>query len=158
MKLFAKAENLCAAVLILAFFLPWVSIGGLFTIPGYKIPDIIRALSGLGSSLAEMGNETGQAAQGTPAVGYAIYLLYLIPLLAVIFLVRAGTGKSTKGAGLATGLLPLAAFAFVFIKGGTASLKVLGFGAFLTIASAIGLLLFVSGVVKARETTGVSAP
>src|SRR5204862_349949 len=111
MKLFAKVENICAAALILAFFLPWVSIGGLFTIPGYKIPDIVQALSGLGSSLAEMGNQTGQASQGTPAVTYAIYGLYLIPILAVYFLVRAGTGKSTKGVGLAAGLLPVAAFA-----------------------------------------------
>ena len=36
-------------------------------------------------------------------------------------------------------------------------MKVLGFGAFLTIASAIGLLLYVTGVVKARETAGVGA-
>ena len=157
MKLFAKVENICAAALILAFFLPWVSIGGLLTIHGYKIPDIVQALSGLGSSLAEMGNETGQASQGTPAVTYAIYGLYLIPLLAVYFLVRAGTGKSTKGVGLAAGLLPVAAFAFVFIKGGMGALKVLGFGAFLTIASAIGLLLYVTGVVKARETAGLGA-
>jgi hypothetical protein len=142
MKILTKGENLCAVGLVLAFLLPWVSIGGFFTIAGYKIPDIVRALSGLGSALQGMMGQPGEATASTPAWAYLLYLLYLIPLLAILFLVRASNDQPRKGIGIVASLLPLATFAFVIIKGGTDVFKGLGIGAYLTIACAIGLLVF----------------
>ena len=39
---FKKIENICAIVLIVAFFLPWVSFGGMLSFAGYQIPNALE--------------------------------------------------------------------------------------------------------------------
>ena len=40
MKIFERLDCICAAGLIVFFFFPWVTIGGVISVPGYKIPEI----------------------------------------------------------------------------------------------------------------------
>ena len=139
---FKKIENICAIVLIVAFFLPWVSFGGMFSFAGYQIPN---ALEGANQLLA-IGNESGEVASNPE-----IYLVYLVPLLAVGVLATDYLKSDEKVAhyvAIAAGVLPLLGFLYMVIDNGMQGMAI---GIYLTVVAAIVMLLATFGVIKRPE-------
>ena len=67
---FKKIENICAIVMLVAFFLPWVSFMG-FSAAGYSI-------------VGTLNNFLAIAGESAP---WQVYLIYLVPLAAIGVLV-----------------------------------------------------------------------
>jgi hypothetical protein len=140
MKFMSKAENLCAVGLIVFFFFPWISIGGFISIAGYEIPDIAKGLG----QLAAMGSKTGKV---DPQV-YLYYLIYLIPIFSVLTIILGIADKSTKATGLIAGAVPIAALIYALSQTGSDTFEGMAIGAWLTLLTAIAMLLAVVGIIK----------
>ena len=139
---FKKIENICAIVLIVAFFLPWVSFGGMFSFAGYQIPN---ALEGANQLLA-IGSESGEVASNPE-----IYLVYLVPLLAVGVLATDYLKSDKKVAhyvAIAAGVLPLLGFLYMLQRNGMQGMAI---GIYLTVLASIVMLLATFGVIKRPE-------
>lgn len=139
MKITLKAEILCAAGLIVFFFFPWITIGGLISISGYQIPDIVKGFG----QLAAIGG-TGKT---DPRV-YLFYLIYLIPIFSALTIVFAMTDKSTKASGFIAGVAPIAALIYSLSEAGTNTFEGMAIGAWLTLLTAIAMLSAVFGLIK----------
>tara|TARA_Y100001970_G_scaffold147465_1_gene181063 strand:+ start:891 stop:1319 length:429 start_codon:yes stop_codon:yes gene_type:complete len=140
---FKKIENICAIVLLVAFFLPWVSVFGM-SASGFSIPGIVSQFSQLGSSIS------GESA----SVPWQVYLVYLVPLTAVGVLVTDFLKTDEMIArivAILAGVVPIAGVIYMLIQGGGEVFSYLGFGAYLTILAAIGMLLATFGIVKSPE-------
>tara|TARA_B100000700_G_scaffold155080_1_gene172239 strand:- start:3 stop:431 length:429 start_codon:yes stop_codon:yes gene_type:complete len=140
---FKKIENICAIVLLVAFFLPWVSVFGM-SASGFSIPGIVSQFSQLGSSIS------GESA----SVPWQVYLVYLVPLTAVGVLVTDFLKTDEMIArivAILAGVVPIAGVIYMLIEGGGEVFSYLGFGAYLTILAAIGMLLATFGIVKSPE-------
>tara|TARA_A100001234_G_C12472146_1_gene319786 strand:+ start:164 stop:607 length:444 start_codon:yes stop_codon:yes gene_type:complete len=140
---FKKIENICAIVLLVAFFLPWVSFFGM-SVSGYSIPGIASGLGQFGSAMS------GEAA----SVPWQVYLVYLVPLTAIGVLVTDFLKTDENIARIVSilaGVVPLAGVIYMLIESGGELFSYLGFGAYLTILAAIGMLLATFGIVKSPE-------
>jgi hypothetical protein len=116
--------SLCAAALFGCFFLPWVSIGGLFVATGYQFT---------------LGPHAGDEAK--------IFLAIPITALLAIF-VGFLSRKQQRGAARIAGLMPIAGLIYVMVRNGKDVVEVLGAGAWLSIC--LGVALFILGCVKPK--------
>ena len=90
------------------------------------------------------------------AVRYAtvVYLVYLVPLTAIGVLVTDFLKTDEMIArivAILAGVVPIAGVIYMLIEGGGEVFSYLGFGAYLTILAAIGMLLATFGIVKSPE-------
>lgn len=119
-----KMDTILAGLLAIAFFLPWVGMGP-FNMSGYGI--------------TQMGSDMGDS---------GVVILYLIPIMAIIFIVMSLRGKSNRMLQILTGAVPLAIFAYMVMKAGNdmgggmggSIFEVLGIGAYLTVLPALALI------------------
>ena len=138
---FKKIENICAIVLVVAFFLPWVSLGGMFSFAGYQLPNAAEGINAMAAAFSE----------SEPDTNYVVYLVYLVPLLAVGVLATDYLKSDEKVAhyvAIAAGAFPLLGFLYVVIDNGIEGLAI---GIYLTVIAAIVMLLATFGVIKRPE-------
>ena len=139
---FKKIENICAIVMLVAFFLPWVSGGGIFSFAGYQLPNAAEMLTNLSAAF----NESGQG-----DTYYAVYLVYLVPLLAIGVLATDYLKSEEKIAhyvAIAAGALPVLGFLYMVIDNGMQGMAI---GIYLTVLASIVMLLATFGVIKRPE-------
>ena len=139
---FKKIENICAIVLIVAFFLPWISFGGMFSVAGYELPNAAEGLNALAAAFSESGEAD---------TNYSVYLVYLVPLLAVGVLATDYLKSDEKVAhyvAIAAGVFPILGFLSLVIENGMEGLAI---GIYLTVVAAIVMLLAAFGVIKRPE-------
>ena len=140
---FKRIENICAIVMVVAFFLPWVSGGGIISFAGYQLPNAAEMLTNLSAAFSESG-------QGDTY--YSVYLVYLVPLLAIGVLATdylKSDEKVVHYVAIAAGAFPVVGFVIGLIN--TGSLQGLGIGVWLTMLAAIVMLLATFGVIKRPE-------
>jgi len=118
------------------FFFPWINIGGFISIAGYEIPDIVKGLK----QLAAIGKIKSQV--------YLYYLIYLIPIFSVLTIIFGMKGKNTKMSGLVAGVLPIGLFIYALSQIGMNIFKGMAIGAWLTLLTAVAMLLAVLGIIK----------
>ena len=131
---FKKVENICAIVMLVAFFMPWVSFMGA-SVAGYSI----------------VGTLNNLLAFGGESVPWQVYLIFLIPLAAVGVLVTDFLKTDEKIArivAIVAGVIPVAGIIYVLIQSEGEGFKVLAMVAYLTVIAAIVMLLAVFGIVK----------
>ena len=139
---FKKIENICAIVLIVAFFLPWVSLGGMFSFAGYQLPNAAEGINAMAAAWSESGEVD---------TNYGVYLVYLVPLLAVGVLATDYLKSDEKVAhyvAIAAGVLPVLGFLYMVIDNGMQGMAI---GIYLTVVAAIVMLLATFGVIKRPE-------
>ena len=139
---FKKIENICAIVLIVAFFLPWLSFGGMFSVAGYELPNAAEGINALAAAFSESGKVD---------TNYSVYLVYLVPLLAVGVLATDYLKSDEKVAhyvAIAAGVFPILGFLSLVIENGMEGLAI---GIYLTVVAAIVMLLAAFGVIKRPE-------
>lgn len=140
MKFKDRRENWCALTLVVAFFLPWVSV-------------FIVSVNGLdlatgGGSLADLGRQ----ASSKHGQDWYWYLLFLVPLLAALHLVLAlRFDRYHKALAVATGAVPVALFAYALARSGGKLFNFLGIGAWLTVIAGIVMFLLALGVIKRKQ-------
>ncbi|MBS0618733.1 MAG: hypothetical protein JSR44_11130 [Spirochaetes bacterium] len=147
MKLRFNAQILFTGIMLVGFFLPWVTIPGLgsmIDISGYNAPGRLTAIM-------QMAGE--RSASG---LGYA-YLVYLIPALAILIAALNMNNKATHIVSLILGLIPVLPFAYVLVVGASAALQPVAFGAYLTALAGLLLILSAVGVIRFGEETGDGA-
>jgi len=141
---FKKIENIAAIVMLVAFFLPWISAGGVFSFSGYELPNLAEMASGMSAAFSEDGAKS--------QTNYAVYLVYLVPLLALGVLATdylKSDKKLSKYTAIAAGAFPILGIIYSIIRAG----EITGFaiGIWLTLLAAIVMLLAVFGVIKQPE-------
>jgi len=123
MRNITKLEMACAAgIIIFFFFLPWAQFMG---------------MSASGYNLGEFGSYAN--------------LVWLIPGFSVLLIYLGVAGKNLKLIGVITGLLPFLGFLYALTELGGDIFHVLGIGAYLTMLSALILILASLGVLKTSE-------
>lgn len=123
--------TLSAAVIVVAFFLPWVKFGGSFS--GYEIPDIARVVG----KATSFRSWTGRFDINV----YLVYALYLVPIGAVAVLALGINGNNSRPVAWVTAAMPLAGFVFGLIRMGFDIFSRIGLGGWLTILAAIVMML-----------------
>lgn len=141
---FKKIENIAAIIMIVAFFLPWISAGGMFSFSGYELPNLAEMASGMSAAFSEDGAKS--------QTNYAVYLVYLVPLLAIGVLATdylKSDKKLSKYTAIAAGAFPILGIIYSIIRAG----EITGFaiGIWLTLLAAVVMLLAVFGVIKQPE-------
>ena len=139
---FKRIENICAIVLVVAFFLPWVSFGGMFSVAGYELPNAAEGINAMAAAFSESGEVD---------TNYGIYLVYLVPLLAVGVLATDYLKSDEKVAhyvAIAAGVLPLLGFLYMLQRNGMQGMAI---GIYLTVLASIVMLLATFGVIKRPE-------
>lgn len=139
-KFIEKAEMSFAALLILAFFLPWISMGGLITFSGYNIPEAIKGISDIVGIFAE-------EEVGTPGTVYLAYLLYLIPLLGLTVIILGFKDIEKKIVTILAGALPYIYLIYALIKVGNI-FESASIGLYLTLIAGLCLILSAFGIIK----------
>jgi hypothetical protein len=82
-EFYKTPTSLIALVLIIGFFLPWISLGNFISISGYEIPKTAELLDGIARSFSE-----------NPSSSIKLYyILYLIPILSAYLLYGEYQGK-----------------------------------------------------------------
>jgi len=130
--------SICSAIIIVAFFLPWVRYGVSYS--GYQIPDIAH----LAAKVTSFKSWTGRFDINV----YLVYLLFIIPIGAVAILVLGALGKPVRAVTIAVATMPLAGFAYGLISMGLKIFSYIGIGGWLTILSAAVMALSIAGVIK----------
>jgi hypothetical protein len=138
---FKKSENIFAIAMLIAFFLPWINLGGLFTVAGYNIPNTLEGLGSFASAFKKSG------AKGVE-VPFYIYLVYLIPLLTIGIIILDYKGIETKLVSIFAGALPILTLIYFIVDIGFDVYKVMGIGAYITIIASIGLILGALNVIN----------
>ncbi len=127
-----------AAVIVVAFFLPWVKFGGSFS--GYEIPDIAKSVG----KVTSLKSWTG----GFDINVYLVYALFLVPLSAVGVIVLSVMKKNAEPAAWVAAVMPLAGFVYGLIRMGLDIFGRIGIGGWLTIAAAAVILLALLNVIR----------
>ncbi len=138
---FKRIENICAIVLVVAFFLPWISFGGMFSVAGYELPNAAEGINAMAAAFSE----------SEPDTNYVVYLVYLVPLLAVGVLATDYLKSDEKVAhyvAIAAGAFPILGFLSLVIENGVQGMAI---GIYLTVIAAIVMLLATFGVIKRPE-------
>lgn len=164
-----RMENWCAVVMLVAFFLPWVSFGPLGSYSGVQIHKIAQATETEESEKSECKRCFGIGAvnlftkcaacngrgyvtstvTSTKAGSAALYFAYVIPLACVAILALAAKGKRpSKLILILTGAIPLGLLVLHLPKYGSDLFDLLGIGAWLTLLSGLGMLGAATGVIK----------
>jgi len=124
---FKKLEPVCAVVLLVAFFLPWVSIGGIVTLSGYNFTELVRTVNAMGVPTELNLN--------------LVYLIWLIPVSANAILYAEYSGRSSRVLSIVGGAIPLLVAGYAFIKLGFDMVDTMSIGAVLTVAAGLGLVI-----------------
>jgi len=129
-EFYKTATSIGAALVIIGFFLPWVSMGP-FSMSGYDIPKIAEMFSGMAR------NEASSGAQ-------LYYILYLIPLLSGYLLYSEYKGSNKFF--ILVKIIVFLLVAFVIYKLSTLGnnkgiFEISGFGLWVTVAGSIYLLI-----------------
>tara|TARA_B100000401_G_C52298238_1_gene481383 strand:+ start:121 stop:498 length:378 start_codon:yes stop_codon:yes gene_type:complete len=123
---FKKIENLSAILIVVAFFMPWVSLG---------------ILSATGFKVASMGGA------GT--------LLFVIPLLAIVVLANDVLSfldvDKSKYLAYLTAVVPLIYIIYRLIKAGSSFFELASIGIYLTLIASVLMILGASGKIKLPE-------
>lgn len=137
----ANLAAIGALVVIVSFFLPWVSVPLIGQAAGYRIPDILRSLSSLGG--------------GSSDIDTVILLIYLVPLLAIASLIFsfAQRNRQTPSSGtphiiigIACGLLAILFMSYIREAEGWVRTEI---GLYLTLLGSLGM--FVGGILSDVE-------
>lgn len=140
MKLSDRKENILALCLIVFFLLPWVSIL-IVSFNAFEIPGLLRGGGSLGKNIKVTGGNEG-------TVFYALYLVPVLCALQIFFAVKKN--RFLRALPVAAGLLVLAAFAFALIRIGSGIFDVLGIGAWLSLPTALALVVLPFLPIKAK--------
>lgn len=130
--------TISAAVIIVAFFLPWVKYGVSYS--GYEIPGIAKMVS----KVTSFKSWTGRFDINV----YLVYLLFIVPLGAAAILVLGAMNKPVRIVAMVVAALPLAGFVLGLIKVGLKIFSYIGFGGWLTIIAAAIMALSLAGVIQ----------
>lgn len=115
--------GISSLVLLISFFLPWTYF---FTsISGFDI-------AFHSSEFVDITEDGG--------IALLLYGLFTIPVLSIITLMGSFQGKDVKKIGVITGIIPLLYFLYFFVQS-DGLYEALGFGAYLTILSALVLVI-----------------
>lgn len=130
--------TIAAAVMVAAFFLPWIKFGGSFA--GYEIPDLANSIGKLKSFKTWTGRFDINV--------YLVYSLFLVPISAATVIVLSVQGKSAKLAAWVASVLPLAGLVYSFVRIGVDVFSRVGIGGWLTIVAAGVMLLALLNVLR----------
>ena len=133
MRAFSRADNVCALLLVVFLFFPWIDIGGIVSAAGYQLPGAVRQMAG---TLGQAGQPVQVNAQL-----YLFYLIYLIPAFALATLALNASGFNAKLTSLLAGALPLVLLAIAWAKAGNDLFRILGVGAWLTLIAGLALIV-----------------
>ncbi len=124
---FKKIENLSAILMIVSFFMPWLSLGMFGSATGFKV--------------ASMGGA------GT--------LLFVIPLLAIVVLANDVLSfldvDKSKYLAYLTAVVPLIYIIYRLIKAGSTFFELASIGIYLTLIASVLMILGASGKIKLPE-------
>ena len=124
---FKKIENLSAILMIVSFFMPWLSLGMFGSATGFKV--------------ASMGGA------GT--------LLFVIPLLAIVVLANDVLNfldvDKSKYLTYLTAVVPLIYIIYRLIKAGSGFFELASIGIYLTLIASVLMILGASGKIKLPE-------
>ena len=134
-----KLENICASLIIAAFFLPWVDFG-FFSASGYSLPNLASSMSQLGQAFSE----NSEAA----STNYFIYTVYLVPLLSALVLLYGYLDKPIKNICIAAGTINLGGFLYHLIVESSGEIGMYGIGIWVTVIASILMLLATFGYIK----------
>ncbi|MBN2652150.1 MAG: hypothetical protein JXR63_07195 [Spirochaetales bacterium] len=132
-------------LLVVGFFLPWISLGWMKTFSGYNIPEAVKNFtSGVDMANAFLG---GGSKAKLPAKYYLSFLLYLIPLAGLANMIIYVSVKKidTRIFSFITGLIPFAFLIYALIDVGNV-LAGAGIGFYLCIFSGLFLILSAFGI------------
>ena len=138
---FKKSENIFAIVMLIAFFLPWINVGGLFIVEGYNIPKISEGAAFFANAFKEYGEKGVD-------VPFYFYLVYLIPLLTIGIIILDYKGIETELVSIFAGALPILTLIYFIVDIGFDVYKGMGIGAYITIIASIGLILGALNVIN----------
>ena len=138
---YKKPENIFAIAMLIAFFLPWINVGGLISVEGYNIPNTLE----VGATIANAFKESGEKGVDVP---FYFYLVYLIPLLTIGIIILDYKGIETKLVSIFAGALPILTLIYFIVDIGFDVYKVMGIGAYITIIASIGLILGALNVIN----------
>lgn len=134
-KVLKKCEIFFALLMMAAFFMPWVKVGG-GCYSGCVIPDALFRLARFFE--VSTGNRSGIL-----IMAYASYILYLIPFLSIIIIVMSINDFNIRIVSFTAGIIPLIALFYSFIEFGNI-LNNLSAGLYLTIFSSVSLIISVN--------------
>ena len=124
---FKKIENLSAILMIVSFFMPWLSLGMFGSATGFKV--------------ASMGGA------GT--------LLFVIPLLAIVVLANDVLSfldvDKSKYLAYLTAVVPLIYIIYRLINAGSTFFELASIGIYLTLIASVLMILGASGKIKLPE-------
>ena len=129
--------NVAGIVLLVCFFLPWLS-SGPFGLDQASVTDA-------GSVALQFSAAIGTEAPSMPVY---VYALYLIPLGCVSGLVLAVLGKTYNICHLVAAVVFLLVLLYGLIDGGTSLLSRMGFGEWLSLLASVAISLAFFGVIK----------
>lgn len=121
-------------LLLISFFLPWID-AMITTFNGFQLPKAVNDLIGM------TGDNSGAV---------ILYVLYLIPLLSIIYLILLAMNKPSRGFGILTGLVSLFILGYMMVKGGSNLINTLQYGFYLCLVGAA--IVFVSSFFGNRST------
>tara|TARA_B100000161_G_scaffold127499_1_gene90409 strand:+ start:181 stop:561 length:381 start_codon:yes stop_codon:yes gene_type:complete len=124
---FKKIENLSAVLMVVSFFMPWLSLGMLGSATGFKVASI----------------------------GGAGTLLFVIPLLAIVVLANDVLSfldvDKSKYLAYLTAVVPLIYIIYRLIKAGSSFFELASIGIYLTLIASVLMILGASGKIKLPE-------
>ena len=124
---FKKIENLSAILMVVSFFMPWLSLGMLGSATGFKVASI----------------------------GGAGTLLFVIPLLAIVVLANDVLNfldvDKSKYLAYLTAVVPLIYIIYRLIKAGSGFFELASIGIYLTLIASVLMILGASGKIKLPE-------
>ena len=124
---FKKIENLSAILMVVSFFMPWLSLGMLGSATGFKVASI----------------------------GGAGTLLFVIPLLAIVVLANDVLNfldvDKSKYLTYLTAVVPLIYIIYRLIKAGSSFFELASIGIYLTLIASVLMILGASGKIKLPE-------
>tara|TARA_B100000287_G_C20496028_1_gene727086 strand:- start:162 stop:644 length:483 start_codon:yes stop_codon:yes gene_type:complete len=154
---FKKIENIAAIVLLVAFFMPWLSVMLLGSMSGYDIPGAVTKAYEAAAAFETAFSFDGSAPAEPAAVDvpFQVYLVYLVPLAAIAVLVADYLKLDEKVAriiSVVAGVIPVGGFVYGVIaiqdeaaKLAQASLEI---GAYLMLLAGIAMLLATFKIIK----------
>ena len=124
---FKKIENLSAILMVVSFFMPWLSLGMLGSATGFKVASI----------------------------GGAGTLLFVIPLLAIVVLANDVLNfldvDKSKYLAYLTAVVPLIYIIYRLINAGSTFFELASIGIYLTLIASVLMILGASGKIKLPE-------
>ena len=124
---FKKIENLSAILMVVSFFMPWLSLGMLGSATGFKVASI----------------------------GGAGTLLFVIPLLAIVVLANDVLSfldvDKSKYLAYLTAVVPLIYIIYRLIKAGSSFFELASIGIYITLIASVLMILGASGKIKLPE-------